>query len=129
MPVEFLISRIGTFYIKNSNFGYQKFNGNFLSRVGIKRSRIRILDIKTSTGIFDIGNSKFSYPEFEFWISEIPPSFWISEILILDIKSSNFGYQEFEFWISKIRIFISEMIGLNVHSVCHTHALSESFGR
>jgi hypothetical protein len=58
------------------------------------------VDIKTSTGIFDIGNSNFSYPEFEFWISKIPPSFWISEILILDIKNSNFRYKKLELWIS-----------------------------
>jgi hypothetical protein len=64
-------------------------------------SKIRILDIKTLTGIFDIGNSNFSHPEFEFSISNNPPSFWISEIEILHIKNSDLRYEKLEFWTSK----------------------------
>lgn len=58
--------------------------------------------MKTSTGIFFMSETRIFHTQTsQFWISETPPSFSISEILVLQIKNSTFSYQKFDFSTSK----------------------------
>jgi hypothetical protein len=106
---EFPISKI-PITAKKIIFRISKFPISDKKEIDFWILKISILDIKISTGIFDIRNFAHWIPQADVqcWISEFPISdmknfksgclkflFWITRIQILDFKSSYSGYQKF----------------------------------